>query len=108
MILKLNLNKMSDKEGWMLIDGFDSLTYHYHHKDDVIGVRSNVRDYLRTTETLCSNAVVGSELKPASEIKILEDYYEIWLMKGEDTISQILAHGPIYILNDEGKTIERI
>lgn len=104
---------MSDKEGWMLIDGFDSLTYHYHYKDDVLGVRSNVRNYLRTTDILCSNSSsdatsLAAESKPSSEIRVLEDYYEIWLMKGEDTISQILAHGPIYILNDEGKTIERI
>lgn len=105
MILKFNLNKFSDREEWIIFDGFDNIHYHYHYKDDQIGTRQNVRDYLRVSNNIKE---FNDESPNMPTLKVLEDFYELWLIKGENVVCQILAHSPIFIMNDEGKTIERI
>lgn len=104
MILKvrrkegIETNKYPDD--WILLDGFDRVDYNFRSKTESIGVRSDVLDLLNT------KGLNGSEIEVKAIIQ--EDYYELWLYKGETLKKQVLAHGPIYILNDEGKTIEKI
>jgi len=38
----------------------------------------------------------------------LNKIMQIWLYKNCDVVKQILAHSPIYVMNDDGKTIEKI
>jgi hypothetical protein len=105
MILKVRrknneLETNKNPDNWILMDGFDRVDYQFRLKTENIGVRDNVIDLLT------SRGMNGSQA--GVEPIIAEDYFDLWLYKGDLLLRQVLAHGPIYILNDEGKTIERI
>ena len=106
MILKVRrkdefLESNKNPDNWILIDGFNRIDYCFHKKEEQIGITGSVLDLLKIRGE-------SSSLGAATEYIIAEDYYDIWLYKEEKLVKQVLAHGPIYILNDEGKTIERI
>ncbi len=101
MILKCKNAGDSDQ----LFDGFDHITYTYKKKDDILGVRQDCLDFLKMED------IAGESNDPASDkrlMKISKNFVEIWLYKNCNVVKQILAHSPIYVMNDEGKTIERI
>jgi hypothetical protein len=101
MILKCKNAGDSDQ----LFDGFDQITYTYKKKDDVIGVREDHLDFLEMKEiTIEANCPENN----ISKKRVSKDFVEIWLYKNCNVIKQILAHSPIYVMNDEGKTIEKI
>lgn len=97
MILKCKNAGDSDQ----LFDNFDQITYTYKKKDDVIAVGNNHLDFLKVE-------IDGDSITPEAKIRISKDFVEIWLYKNCDVVKQILAHSPIYVMNDEGKTIEKI
>lgn len=106
MILKVRrkdefLESNKNPDDWILIDGFNRIDYCFHKKEEQIGITGSVLDLLKIRGESSSLGVI-------TEYIIAEDYYDIWLYKEEKLVKQVLAHGPIYILNDEGKTIERI
>ena len=89
--------KVKNCSTWILFDGAGEVSYHKLHRDGAgeaaIGVRADVVD-------LTNN--------PVDEDTAKAGITEIWMYKDHQVIRQILAYSPIYILNDEGKTIERI
>lgn len=88
-----------------LFDGFDEIHYEYTKKDAVIGVRCDCLDFLKMEEVI-SAANFPEQNK--REMNVSKDFVQVWLHKDGVVLKQILAHSPIYIMNDEGKTVERI
>lgn len=99
MILKVRSNY--DPEVWCFFEGAKQVTKEIHYVDDVTGfikamvVREDVYDY--TNQKI-----------PGSDNLYKEGFLEVWIhgKTSEDT-KQILCYRPAYLLNDEGKTIER-
>lgn len=84
---------------WKLYDGIKELSYNYYNDSQVIGVREDVDDFTDPGKGLYSEASV--EKKEIQKI-------EIWMHRGDGNHKQLLALPPVYVLNDEGKTIERL
>jgi hypothetical protein len=89
----------------VLFDGFDEIHHEYTKKDAVIGVRADCLDFLKMEEKIEENmpAITGGR-----GMRVASDFVQVWLHKNGDVLKQILAHSPIYIMNDEGKTVEKI
>jgi len=96
MIVKV---RTSPTGSWKLYDGVKELCYSYFSSNTVIGVQDNVDDFTNPGKGLYSEAAV--EKKEIQQI-------ELWLNRGETINKQVLALSPVYVLNDEGKTIERL
>ncbi len=90
MILKLN-----DGLSWVLIDGFNRISHQYEDQEKPMAVQENYWDF-----TIQRDSQRTTKEKPQR--------IEIWLYKDSEVFRQILAYEPIYILNNEGKTVERI
>lgn len=101
MILKCKNAGDSDQ----LFDGFDQITYTYRKKDEVIGVRHDCLDFLKMNEIVYEANFPEAGKR---EMKISKNFVEIWLYKNCNVVKQILAHSPVYVMNDDGKTIEKI
>jgi len=84
---------------WKLYDGVKELVYSYFNDNLAIGVREDVDDFTDPGKGLYSDATI--EKKEIQKI-------EIWMTRGDGSHRQLLALSPVYILNDEGKTIERL
>jgi len=89
----------------VLIDGFDEVHYEYRKKDSVIAIRTDCLDFLKMEEVVCE---ANFPEKDKRETKVSKNFVIIWLHKNCEVLKQILAHSPIYVMNDEGKTIEKI
>jgi len=96
MIVKVRTNPTGS---WKLYDGVKELAYSYFNKSQVIGVQDNVDDFSNPGNGLYSEAAVEK-----NDIQMIE----LWLNRGETPHKQVLALSPVYVLNDEGKTIERL
>ena len=99
MILKVRSNY--DPEVWCFFEGVKQLNKGIHYVDDVIGsikdmiIREDVYDYTK-------------QKIPTSYKIYKEGFLEIWIHgKTQEDTKQILCYRPAYLLNDEGKTIER-
>ena len=101
MILKCKNAGDSDQ----LFDGFDQINYIHRKKDEVIGVRQDCLDYLKMDEIIHEANFPEAGKR---ELKVSKNFVEIWLYKNCDVVKQILAHSPIYVMNDDGKTIVKI
>ena len=92
--------KLKSGSGWQMFDNLEDVNYRYLG-DEVIGVRGDVRDFTGT--------VPNSEGNCALALK--ENRVELWAhQKGRSPLDalQIITYVPVYLLNDEGKTIEVI
>jgi len=96
MIVKC-LRKFSSGDQWLLFEGGDKITYEEHLPDFPLAVCDDFEDL---TIPVRSNTITDNT--GDIPVKLISMF-----KKGEG-IKQILANSPIYILNDEGKTIERI
>jgi|LSQX01.1.fsa_nt_gb hypothetical protein len=97
MILKVRTNY--DPEVWCFFEGFNQVSkqIHYVNDKDVVAVRIDVYDYTHQEENINSK-----------NQSIDEGFLEIWIYgKTPEDTKQILCYRPAYLLNDEGKTIER-
>jgi hypothetical protein len=79
-----------------VIDGFDRASYREIPPDEVItgSFPTPCWDFTEQQE-----ADADSNPNPKIEIR---------LYKGSQAINQIISHRPIYLLNNDGKTVERI
>lgn len=84
--------------GWTLFDGADRLDYRHYQRKEHLGVRQDVFDY--TNNKPGDNTIITSD----------DDYcIELWVYSKKDNDPiQILARSPVYILNNNGRTIETI
>ena len=89
MILKLKKG-----DSWIVFDGFDRIQYRDIQQGEGVAVRFDVYDYTKEDTN-----------KPLNEGSVSA---EIWLYWGTEAKAQILADRPIYLLGNDGKTIERI
>lgn len=99
MILKCKRG-LNDDNVWVLFDGADKVTYKEIEENEPIVVSEIHEDltipkYNKPKDTSKGDCGIGP-------------MKEIWMYKNKQAIRQILAYSPIFILNDEGKTIERI
>lgn len=96
---------------WTLIDGVERLSHEIVYKsgDKEFGVQEAVLD-LRTHTTPPEPEEVGGAGKTASSLTTGDgEFCELWLtLRGKETPQQVLADFPIYLLNNEGKTIEKL
>lgn len=76
-----------------MFDGFDRISAKTLDHNEPIAVMSNCIDF---TDRLLNE-------QESTFVKT-----EIWLMKGDKTINQIIAFKPVYVLSDEGKTIDKL
>lgn len=79
---------------WEFFDGFDRVSHREIPPDEDTGVRSDCLSF-------CERQRKDTENPRKAEI-------ELWLYKGGQVVKQIIALRPIFILNNEGKTVERI
>ena len=57
----------------------------------------------------CREDVYNFTDRPCSEDELKNGIVELWLYgKTNDDTRQIMAYRPVYLLNDDGKTVERI
>lgn len=98
MIVKVRTNPTGS---WKLYDGVKELSFRYFSSLEVIGVQDGVDDFTNPGKGLYE------EPKAVNE-KIDIQQIELWLDRGESVNKQVLALSPVYVLNDEGKTIERL
>lgn len=75
-----------------MFDGFDRVSARDVSDDESMAVSNNCIDF---TDRLLSK-------EEASFVKA-----EIWLMKGDTTVRQIIAFKPVYLLGNDGKTIDK-
>ena len=80
---------------WVYFDGADKVTHEEHDPGQPIAVMEKLED-------LTVSNIMNPESKGIAPVKEICMYN-----KGEIT-KQILVNNTVYILNDEGKTIERI
>lgn len=91
--------KLMERGEWNLFDGLDRVVYRLVPSDETIGTKPNCLEFAPSQGTKILNS-------PKCE----ETRYEITGFRKQTgfDILQIITHGPVYILNDEGKTIERL
>lgn len=89
MIVKINA-----KGTWILIDGVAKIEHReIRENDPAIGVRADVLDYTS---------------KPCSEDEAKAGTVEMWMTRENGELVQALAFKPVFLLNNEGRTIEKI
>ena len=101
MILKLRINTIHDKDwgkGWELISDITSFRY------------SKVNKEFREKKDLRLNDYIQWRDKEGKVDKINQNYVYIqaWHKRAIDEPINIVTNMPVYMLNDEGKTIEKI
>jgi hypothetical protein len=89
---------------WQMFDGVRRLTQTVHDSHDVtgstkvfpdVGMRIDVFDFVNN--------------RPCTEDEARGGVVELWLFgKDDNDTKQILAFKPVFIMNDEGRTVERI
>lgn len=84
--------KVINKDSVEMFDGFDRVGARDLNPDQPIGVSSNCVDFTD---------------RPMTEEEAGFTKTEIWLMKGDTTIRQIIAFKPVYLLGNDGKTIDK-
>lgn len=89
----------------VLFDGFDEIHYEYKISNEGVGVRTDCLDFLKMEDILCAANCPEQDKR---EMKVSKNFVIIWLHKNCEVVKQILAHSPIYVMNNEGKTIEKI
>lgn len=96
--------KVKNVHQWVFIDGVERLSHQILEKTTDICCQENVLDFLKQTDR-----VIKEENTPAKAEGVIPLFCELWLwLKGKDYPQQVLANVPIYLLNNEGKTIEKI
>lgn len=88
MILKILVG-----DTWEFFDGYDRVSLREISPKEDFAAREDGYDFRKQQER-------DADSNP-------NPVMEMWLYKGKQEVSQIVAHRPIYILNDAGKTIER-
>jgi len=87
MILKL---QSADKDE--IISGFDRISYTELENGVAVGLRSDCLDFPE-------QQAAGDSGDPVCEI---------WLYNGTEVVRQILSLRPIYVMNDQGTTVQRL
>jgi len=86
--------KFQDGNKWRIFDEIDSLEYTHLKNGEAADCQTAALDYT-------------GELVPAD--KPQEKRVELWFMnKNQLTPSQVIAYCPVYLMNNEGRTIETI
>jgi hypothetical protein len=92
--------KLYNRKTVVLFSGISYLEYKYRDVREPIALAENCLDYINRNEN-CSKEEANTA-----------DIFELWLFyEVEDKYikpKQVLAYSPVYIMNDEGKTIERL
>lgn len=89
--------KVQTQSGYALFDQVDHFTYHYFQAGNSIGVSADTYDYTDLQRPL-------SPEYPALEQK---NAVCMFLSCGRET-KQVLALEPVFILNNDGKTIDKL
>lgn len=107
MILKLRVNGMFNRQAWELIGNISSARYSPLTKEGKKEIDGNsdaklLNDYI---ERLDENGVVYKDI-PIDDYKMIT----VWFRHkaGKDEPMNIVTNMPAYLLNDEGKTLEKI
>jgi hypothetical protein len=90
--------KIQNGVNWRLWDGLIDISYRVMALDEPICCRDDCIDLTKPIEPL-------TQIPGTTEVH--RTSYEIWAKTRKGDM-QILAYEPIYLLNDEGKTIEKL
>lgn len=101
MILKMLVNGMFGRT-WEIISGITSFRYRHLNEKQLINIEKNpdkydLNDFIQATD---------DNGKTEKGFKDTYVYFQGWY--GKDRPINIVSNLPVYILNDEGKTIESI
>ncbi len=103
MILKLRVNGMFNRQAWELIENISSARHSVLSKESKKEIDGNgditLNDYI---ERLDGNGVAYKDI-PIDNYRIITVWFH-----GKDEPMNIVTNLVAYLLNDEGKTIERI
>ncbi len=88
--------KVLKGSGWVIFGDFDRIEYSEIPPDRNICVRQDVFDF-----------TAGGDGSPISD-PAQASKKEVWLYRVGAEPRQILAEGPMFLTNDDGRTIERI
>jgi hypothetical protein len=95
MIIKFEVNG-----AWQMYDDVDSLQYRKLDPLAVAGDFDNPKEIIDFTETFCQGAC-GKEGNPGRVL--------LTFMNSKQLVeSQICAFSPIYVMNEQGRTVETI
>jgi hypothetical protein len=102
MILKVR--SCGNPEVWNFFDGVKEIAKENHHNVD-----SEILSQEKTIGSMVVRAdVYDFTVNTFSKEEIRDGFLELWLFgKTNEDTKQILCYGPAYLLNDDGKTIER-
>lgn len=93
--------KVINSSGWTLYDGVKKLSHSIVDESCPIGVSSELDDF---TNWGTSGVDLGGTKRPSGETAKIN----MWLTFDNDSIKQVLAYSPVFLLNNEGKTVDRI
>lgn len=106
MIVKCK--SLSNPEVWNFFDGVTHVTKEWH---PLIGQSNDIEKDVKNefgSFTVRNDVYDFINNRPCSEDEAQGGVIELWLYGREkDDIRQILCFRPAYLINDEGKTIER-
>ena len=86
--------KFQDRDVWHVFDEVDSLEYRYLKYGEKVVCRDDALDYTSY---------------PVEENEVPKLRIELWFMnKNQLELSQIFTYRPVYLLNNEGRTIDKI
>lgn len=98
MIIKIKEHE--NPESWTFFGNVNRVTKLIHHNID--------SDVLKNNSIVVRSDVYDFTNNPSSENDSKNGFLELWLYgKEKDDIKQVLCFRPAYLINDEGKTIEK-
>jgi len=102
MILKVR--SCGNPEVWYFFDGVREISKEIHY---------NVDSEVLSNEKMIKNIICRADAYDFTTNKFSEDdikngFLELWLYgKNDEDTKQVLCYRPAYLLNDDGRTIER-
>ena len=84
--------KIKGKDGWSFFDAADEISYRYVSDDESLVLRDDALD--ATLKNQCNRIEIW--------------LWDKWVCETGDGIKQIISNTTTYILNNDGKTIEKI
>ncbi len=90
--------KVMNASGWTLYGEVKKVSHGIIDGTMPIGVSETCDDF-----TNFANPQMQRPTSPAKENPVVD----LWLTLNDDTVKQVLAYSPVFLLNNEGKTIDR-
>ena len=98
MILKVGQNS-----GWAIFSDFDRVVFHNVEKEGIVTNENTFNFTLIQEEDQRNREVPAGGAQGYGPIK------EIWLYRGGyENARQIIAYSPVYLMNEQGRTVETI